>query len=333
MKTLLIRNPVAGQRDVEDDLRRVTRYLQDCGWQVSLRQTEGHRHATTLAREAVEDGYDLVVAVGGDGTVGEVATGLAGSPVAMGVLPVGTGNLWARMLGLPVWSPTYRTALQDAARVLVEGDRRQVDVGRVGERCFVMWCGIGFDAQIVHDVEPHREVRRSLGNLTYVVMAVAEALAMRGTRATVVVDGRAMRFRVMLVVIANAQLYGPSLRLAPHAKLDDGLLDVFVFRGTNLLDVIRHVALLASGRHAASPTVEALRGRQIYIVADRPLPIHLDGDPGTATPISVQVMEKSLTVIVPSWAPATLFCGDESEATAHERPGGWLRRRRRQPGD
>ena len=314
MKTLLIRNPVAGPRDVEDDLNRVIVYLEKRGWDVSVRVTQRQGHATLLARQAAEQGYDMVVAVGGDGTIGEVVTGLVGTPVTMGVLPVGTGNLWARMLGLPVWSPVYRSALMDATRILVEGERRSIDVGKSQDRYFVMWCGIGFDAQVAQDVEPHREARRSFGNVTYAVMALAEAFFMRGTRATVVVDGRAMRYRVVLIIVANAQLYGPSIKLAPEAKLDDGLLDIFVFRGGNLLDVFKHVALLVSGRHSASPSVEVIRGRSIYIVADVPLPVHLDGDPVGRTPISIEVVPQALNVVVPGWASASLFRGDRLAA-------------------
>jgi diacylglycerol kinase (ATP) len=307
MKVLLVRNPVAGQRDIDDDLSRVLAYLEGRGWDVSSRATERQGHATALAREAADEGYDMVVAVGGDGTIGEVATGLVGSATAMGVLPVGTGNLWARMLELPVWSPVYRSALMDAARILVEGDRRPIDVGRAHERYFVMWSGIGFDAQVARDVEPYRDIRRSLGNLTYLATAVAEALFMRGTRTTVVVDGRAKRYRVVLILVANAQLYGPSIRLAPHVYLDDGLLDVYIFRGSNLLDVVRHLYMLLTGRHASSPSVDVFKAKQVYIVADSPLPTHLDGDPSVHTPITIRVVPRALMVVVPRWASASLF--------------------------
>jgi len=308
MKTLLVRNPVAGQRDVEDDLRRVLSYLTGRGWDVSLRLTERQGHATELAREAATQGYDMVVAVGGDGTIGEVAAGLVGTSTTLGVLPVGTGNQWAHMLDLPVWSPVYRSALLDASRILVEGEHRRIDVGKADEHYFVMWCGIGFDAQVAQDVEPHRDARRSLGNLTYVVMAVAEAFFMRGTRTTVVVDGRALRYRAMLIVIANAQLYGASFKLAPEARLDDGLLDIFVFRGSNLVDIFWHYALLALGRHAGSRGVEVLQGRNVYVLTEDTLPTHVDGNPVGTTPLSVEVIPRALSVVVPRWASASLFC-------------------------
>ncbi len=334
MKTLLVRNPVAGQRDVEDDLRRVLSYLRDRGWDVVVRLTERQGHATELAHEAATQGYDMVVAVGGDGTIGEVAAGLVGTSTVLGVLPVGTGNQWAHMLDLPVWSPVYRSALLDAARILVQGEHRRIDVGKANEHYFVMWCGVGFDAQVAQDVEPHRDARRSLGNLTYVVMAVAEAFFMRGTRTTVVVDGRALRYHAMLVVIANAQLYGASFKLAPEARLDDGLLDIFVFRGSNLVDIFWHYALLALGRHAGSRGVEVLKGQNVYVLTENTLPMHVDGNPVGTTPLSVEVVPRALSVVVPGWASASLFCegggtvGSEITAAARLRRE-WERLKRR----
>jgi diacylglycerol kinase family enzyme len=154
MKVQLIFNPVAGQLDVAQALQKVTAYLEAQGWQVTLRQTRGSGDATAFAREAAASGYDMVVAVGGDGTLGEVANGLAGSDCTMGVLPVGTGNIWARMMRLPLPSLGHQDALMAAAQVLVEGTPHRIDLGRAGDRYFVMWTGIGLDAQVARDVEP-----------------------------------------------------------------------------------------------------------------------------------------------------------------------------------
>ncbi len=333
MKVELIYNRAAGPRDVQDELAKALNYLGSRGWDLAVHETQRAHHATELAREAAEGGADLVVAVGGDGTIGEVASGLVGGRAAMGVLPVGTGNLWAHMLGLPVWSPVYPSALMDAARVLVRGERRPIDLGKVGERYFILWSGVGFDAQIARNVEPHRDIRRTLGNLTYVVTGVAQALAMRGTRMTVVVDGRAQRCRVLLILISNAQLYGPSLRVSPEAQLDDGLLDVCIFRGQNFLDVWRHFVLLLAGRHETSSHIEMLRGQRIQILGEKPMPVHLDGDPAGTTPVDIQVVPRAIELIVPPWAPASLFRNggieQESEVSLGARLHRELRRQRR----
>ena len=307
MKVQLIYNPVAGQRNVADDLAKVITFLESHGWETTLRKTLGPGDATTYAREAVAEHCDMVVSVGGDGTLGEVATGLAGSDCTLGVLPVGTGNVWAHMLGLPVWTPIYRSALMDAARVLLEGQTHPIDLGKAGSRYFVLWAGIGFDAQVAHDIEPHREMRRTLGQVPYYVTAIALSLGMRGTRVTVVVDGKAVRHRAVLILVSNAQLYGHSWRVAPQAQLDDGLLDVYIFKGSNTLDVFRHFALLVLGKHLKDPKIEIYQAKRVEIRGEKPLPLHMDGDPAGHTPVTISVVPKALRVSVPSSASASLF--------------------------
>ena len=307
MRVQLIYNPAAGQRDATKDLRKVIAFLESQGWNVALRTTLGPGDAISYAREAAANGYDMAVAVGGDGTLGEVATGLAHSDCAMGVLPIGTGNVWAHMLGLPVWTLRRRSALMDAAHILVDGRPCRIDLGKVGDRYFLLWSGIGFDAQIAHDVEPHREVRRNLGNLAYYVTAIALSLRLRGTRVTVTIDGQTVRQRALLIVVSNAQLYGRSWRLAPQAQLDDGLLETYIFKGSNTLDALRHFVLLMQGKHIGDPRVETYRAKHIEIRAETPLPLHTDGDPAGSTPATITVVPKALDVIVPAWASGSLF--------------------------
>lgn len=334
MNTVLIHNPAAGPRDVQDELVKVASYLRSHGWTLALRETQRPGHAQELAREAAQQGADLVVAVGGDGTVGEVASGLVGGRAALGVLPVGTGNLWAHMLGVPVWSPVYPSALMDAARVLVRGERRRIDLGKMGDRYFILWCGVGFDAKIAGNIEQHRDLRRSLGHFAYLVVGVVQAMAMRGTRTTIVVDGHARRCRVLLIVVSNAQLYGPSLRISPDALLDDGLLDICIFRGQNALDVWRHFFLVRVGRHETSSHIEMLRGKRIQVLGGKPLPVQLDGDPVGNTPMTIEVLPHAIELVVPQWAPPSLFLNGgenrESEITLGARINRGLRRQRRQ---
>jgi YegS/Rv2252/BmrU family lipid kinase len=201
----------------------------------------------------------------------------------------------------------------EAARVLVEGETRLVDVGRARGRHFLLWAGVGLDAQVAHEVEPHRDVRRSLGNLTYLVSTIVLALNMRGNRMTVVVDGKARRQRAIMVVVSNIQLYGPSWKLAPQAQLDDGLLDVHVFKGRSILDVLRVVFLILAGRHQLDPKVETYRAQRVEIRADRRIPFHLDGEPVGITPVRVEVIARTLRVMVPTWVPESLFVGGSQE--------------------
>jgi len=315
MRALLIHNPVAGPRNIGDDLAEAIAFLRSQGWEVIVRRTWGSGDATTYAREAANEGYDMAIAVGGDGTLGEAATGLVGSDCVLGLLPTGTGNVWAHMVGLPIWTPLSRSALLDAARVLVHGSIRPIDLGKIGDRCFVLWAGAGFDAQVTHDIEPHREVRRSLGQWGYAIMALALSLGLRGRRITVVLDGRVIRERVLLVLVSNAQLYGRGWLVAPQAQLDDGLFDVCIFKGANTLDVFRHVYGLMSGQHLHDPKIEVYRASQIEIRGSRPLPLHMDGDPAGHTPVAIKLLPKALRVVFPEWTSGSLFEGGKIEGS------------------
>ena len=212
----------------------------------------------------------------------------------------------------------HRSAIMDAARVLVEGESRSIDLGRVGDRYFALWAGVGFDAQIIHDVEPHRDIRPNLRNLAYYVTAVSLCLGLRGTRVTVAVDDQVVRQRVILILVSNAQLYGRSWRVAPQAQLDDGLLDVYIFKGGGTLDALRHFSLLVLGKHTGDPKIETYRAQRITIRGEKSLPLHMDGDPAGHTPVTITVAPKALNVVVPSWASGSLF-----EGSAYERREGF----------
>ncbi|MEA3407772.1 MAG: diacylglycerol kinase family protein [Chloroflexota bacterium] len=315
MDVRLVYNPVAGRYDAGKALQRVIDFLQAQGWEVSVSRTQGPGDATVYAREAVKEGADIVVAVGGDGTLGEVASGLAHSDCALGVLPVGTGNVWAHMLGLPVWTPNRPSALLEAARTLVEGKRFPIDLGQMGNRYFVLWTGVGFDAQVVHDVEPHRELRRQFGNLAYFVTAITLSLQLRGTPVTVSVDGKMTQQRAVLILVTNVQFYGRPWRVAPEARMDDGLLEVYIFKGGGTLNVVGHVVSVLRGRQLHNPNIEVHHGREVVIRSEKPLPVHVDGDPAGYTPITISVMPKTLQVIVPPSSSDFLF-GDAKASDA-----------------
>lgn len=309
MKALLIHNPVAGQRDFTEQLDQVVTYLQSQGWDVTTRRTLGIGDATTFAREAVAYRYDMAIAVGGDGTFGEVATGLAYSDVTLGLIPVGTGNVWAHMLNMPTWSPLNSDALMDAARVLVQGKVRRIDLGKADSRFFALYSGIGWDATLTHQVEPHREIRRRLGNLTYLIAAATYSLSLRGTRMTIVIDGKATRQRVLLILVTNVPVYG-AVWVAPQAKLDDGFLDVYIFKGENSLDAISHAVKMLVGAQAGDPRIEMYQAKRIEVYGEKNLPIHLDGDPAGKTPAVITVEHKALSVVVPASTSDSFFQGN-----------------------
>ncbi len=307
MKAQLIYNPTAGPRDVRRALKRVRSYLRRRGWSVELRVTKKPGDATTLARAAAQTGCDVVVVAGGDGTVNEAVNGLVGTRTALGVLPVGTGNMWAKQLGIPTYTLTNPLRLREAAAGLAEGIIHLVDVGQANERYFLCWAGIGLDAQVTAEMEPRQRRTKRLGVLPYVVAAITVARDFQGVRTRVSLDGDIVRGHTLLILVSNIQQYTGMLSVAREARMDDGLLDVFVFKGMGFQYAVRHLLKIVSRRHLQDPQVVHRQARRIEVWTEWAIPVQVDGDPIGTTPITLKVVPRVLSVLVPPSAPRSLF--------------------------
>jgi len=307
MKAHLIYNPTAGPWDVRRGLKRVRSYLRRRGWSVELQLTEKPGDATALARAAVQVGCDVVVVAGGDGTVNEAVNGLVGTKTALGVLPVGTGNMWAKQLGIPTYTLTNPLRLREAAAGLAEGSVRLVDVGQVNNRYFLCWAGIGLDAQVTAEMEPRQRRTKRLGVLPYAIAAVLVARDFQGVRTRVFLDGSVVRGRTLLILVSNIQQYIGMLHVAREAQMDDGLLDVFVFKGLGFQYAVRHLLKIISRRYLQDPQIVHRQARHIEVWTEWAMPVQVDGDPIGTTPVTLKVVPLALRVLVPPSAPPGLF--------------------------
>ena len=306
VKGLVVYNPTAGPRDVKRELGRVRRELGRHGWSVEIAETKRPGDGVRLARRAAETGLDGVWVAGGDGTVSEVVNGLVGTETALGVLPVGTGNIWAKQLRLPTYTLTHPFRLREAAVAQAEGRVHRIDVGRLNDRYFLLWAGIGFDAQVTAELEPRDRRTKRLGALPYAIAAVMLAREFSGVRTHAVLDGRAVRGRTILLLVSNVQMYA-FFPVARRARLDDGLLDVFIFKGLGFSYILRHAAKLFSGRHLGDPQIVQRQARQVTVWTERPVAVQADGDPVGTTPVGLRVVPRALRVLVPRQAPVHLF--------------------------
>jgi len=307
MKARMIYNPTAGPRDARRALKRVRSHLKRRGWSVELQLTEKPGDATTLARAAAQAGCDVVIVAGGDGTVNEAVNGLVGTQTALGVLPVGTGNLWAKQLGIPTYTLANPLRLHEAADGLAEGPIHLVDVGEVNDRCFLCWAGIGLDAQVTAAMEPRQRRTKRLGVLPYAIAAVLVARDFQGVRARVSLDGNVVRGRTLLILVSNIQQYMGILNVAREARMDDGLLDVFVFKGLGFQYAVRHLLKIISQRYLRDPQVVHRQARRIEVWTEWAIPVQVDGDPIGTTPVTLKVVPRALRVLVPPSAPRSLF--------------------------
>jgi diacylglycerol kinase (ATP) len=304
----LIVNPTSGPWDVRREIPAVLNHLEKHGWQTTLHNTERPGEATELARQAADQGLDAVFVAGGDGTINEIINGIAESQVCLGVLPGGTSNVWAKELGLPTRSPRHLLPLVDAVRTLIPGTTRRIDLGKANGRYFLQWTGLGLDAEVTYAMEPRTRRQRRLGALAYVVAGFAAAANMVGTRTRLTIDGKRIYRRAILVVISNSQLYGGGLvRIATDARLDDGLLDVDVFAGTGFVSVMRTVLGVITGLHVRDPRHTCYQGRTVHIETNKPVAVHVDGEPFAFTPLDCEVVPRALSVLIPQGTRPGLF--------------------------
>lgn len=280
-KFFVIFNPAArGEKS-----QRLRAFLQaKAGPNVTLAPTNGPHDATRLATEGLRTGHEMIVAAGGDGTINEAVNGMTGG--TLGVLPLGTANVFARELGIPL--------RLDAAWALLEhGQSRVVDLGVAGSRRFVQLAGVGFDATAVRAAS--WELKKKLGPLAYVVAGIR---TLRGPLPAieVVVDGQ-VRARGVAVMIGNGQRYGGSFRLFPQAQLDDGRLDVCVFERVTLPRVARHLWGVLRAAHIRQPGVQYFQAAVFECRAN--VPLELDGEDAGNAPVKFGVSPGALRVVVP----------------------------------
>lgn len=302
---VIIHNPTSGMTSHHDALGAVMGSLREMGWEMTARETQASGDAQRIAREAADKGIEVAFAMGGDGTLNEVANGVLDSQTAVGVLPFGTANVWALEMGLPLDN------IVRAAQLQAKAQPRAIDVGIAqgkgfAPRAFLLSCGAGLDAAVVQLVEKDRDKKRRFGKLFYLAVGFREALQYRGRRVRVEADGITYRRRVLLAVTSNAQLYGAMVRLPPDARIDDGMLDVVLLHGDNALHTAWHFFRLGMGFFEREPDIEHYRARNVEINGDS-LQVHVDAEPVGTTPLQIQIKPRALRVLVPDTANRSLF--------------------------
>jgi len=303
-KGLLLYNPAAGRIPVHRFVRGIIRALAAAGWQIDAAGTLSGTHATQAARKAATEGYDAVFAIGGDGTIGQVAGGVMDTETALAVLPAGTANVWALEQGLRPFTWMRWWSLRENARMVAEMPAQHVDVGLCNNQPFLLWAGIGLDAQAVHRMEPRPRIVKHLAVPHYFATTVWEATFWHGMDLRVWADNREVAGHFLLAVASNIRHYAGGMAvISPEAHLDDGEMDLWLMSGNSLADAFRHFFDLVAGRHLTSEQARRLPFRSVRIESDAPFPIQIDGDPmlgGRQAEITVR--PRALKVLMPERA-------------------------------
>lgn len=280
---LVILNPAARGARALRGLRKIWPFPP----QVTVATTSEQGQAREIAAGAAQRGFRTVVAAGGDGTVNEVVNGLAGSDVTLGVLPVGTMNVFAAELGLP-------SRVREAWRVIEAGHVREIDLGRANRKYFVQLAGVGLDAQVVK--ETSWDMKRNLGPLAY-LLSTAQVAARKPPRLLVEANGQSVEGS--FVLIGNGRYYGGPIEFFPDARIDDGLLDVLVFQKSSYLDIARYFGYLLMKRHTGLADTAYIQARTVRVSSDEAVPVEVDGELSAELPVTFRIASRKLRVIVP----------------------------------
>lgn len=289
-RILVIYNPAAGQWR-KRKLQTTLAALKGLGCAVHLFATQKAGDAQTRAATLTADDCDVVVAAGGDGTINEVANGLANAPgpvPPLAIIPLGTANVLAQEIGL-------RGNPRDVARAIAGRSRMTVHLGEANGRYFVMMAGVGFDAHVVANVD--LSLKRRTGKIAYVVETLVQGLRYGFPRCRVTVDGQT--HDACSVVVCNGRHYGGPFVAAPKASLAEPAFEVCLLEKGGYRHVIRYGAALVMGRLSSLPDVQILTGRTLHIEGEAGLPVQGDGDIIATLPVEIRVAERTLELVVP----------------------------------
>lgn len=269
----------------------------DCGMEANVELLPSAAQMPGLIRSAQREGYDTIIAAGGDGTVHTVAQHLVHSPMRLGILPVGNANNFAYALGIP-------SEPEEAMRIIAHGEERMVDVGRIGTEYFTESAGVGFFADVLAnygDEEPRKE---RLVTMIRRTMPLIWNLSSRSLR--LILDDVVQEEHAVMVTVANAPYLGEHFPLAPRADLTDGMLDVVIVGALDRRETLEFAFALQRGKHLDMPKVRYARARTVQIARLHPglspLPVHADDHIVTQTPVTIEAMPQALRIFAPPLA-------------------------------
>lgn len=288
MRAVVLANPRA-RSGRTPPVARILDAFRSCGWDAELWAGDTPDWTGRAAQRAVDLGVQAIFGAGGDGVLASILPAILHTDVALGVVPLGTGNVWARELGLSL-------EVKGSITTQLDAPPRRVDIGLANAVPFLVVASAGFDAQIVYEVEASA---KALGQMSYPIVGLGMAGQARGVRCRIKFDDEPSFEMPLLAGIAtNGRLYGGLVPLVPTARIDDGLLDVVLFGGSGAMDAAAHAARVIAGIHALDRNVVVRPSRRLEIEAlDGSLPVQTDGDPHGSTPLVVEVQPAAINVL------------------------------------
>jgi len=288
-KALFIINPISGGKKKDGVPDLIEKNLDATTFKATVVFTDGVAHARQIAKEAVNV-FEVIVAVGGDGTVNEIASAIVGTPATLGIIPFGSGNGLARFLGIPMDTAK-------AIKNLSSGHLEIIDSAKLNGQPFFNMAGMGFDAHI-SEVFSHGKKR---GFITYIKSSIQEFAKYKSENYQLDIDGTAYSRKAFMLSFANSSQYGNDAHISPNASVQDGLLDICIIKKFPLWRFPEMGIRMMTKTSDKTKYVEIIKGKHINIKRNNPGPVHLDGEPQImGTDAKIEVVPNSLKVIVGS---------------------------------
>ncbi|WP_313189816.1 diacylglycerol kinase family lipid kinase [Sphingobacterium sp.] len=286
-RILFVINPVSGGKKKTTFNKQVLEVLDLNRFDPTFKITNHANHAYELAKSAIDEQYDAVIAVGGDGTINEIGTALLGSDIPLGIVPEGSGNGLALYLGIPMNESA-------ALRRINRFESVDIDCGKIGDRCFFNIAGIGFDAS-VSDRFASETFRGPVGYLRTIINVISNY---KPKKYTLNIDGKVYEREAFMISVANSPQYGNNAYIAPNASINDGVLDVCIVHKFPLYTLPMMIFHLFNKTADQSEYVEIIPGKKICIEQEGKAPLHLDGEPmDLGNKIDIEVQGNALKII------------------------------------
>lgn len=291
-KARIIYNPTAGRESFMKDLPMVLQRFEEAGYETSAHATTGEGDATKAAEYAVERRFDIVVIVGGDGTINEAIQGIAGASERpnVGIIPAGTTNDFARALMIP-------RDTEKAVDIILDNHQKSLDVGKVNHKYFINIAGGGDLTELTYDVPS--KLKTVLGQLAYYIKGIEMLPSLKPQRTKIEYDGEVFEDEIMLFLVANTNSVGGFEKLAPDAKLNDGYFDLIILRKVNLAEFIRLATLALRGAHLKDENVIYTKAKRIIVTPQNKMQLNIDGEYGGLLPGEFSNLKQHVNFFVP----------------------------------
>ncbi len=294
MRYFFIVNPIAGRGECKEKWRLIKEEVEQVGLDYEVAFTRAPGDGVFLAKEGIEKGFDILVAVGGDGTINEVIKGIIqedmGHKIYLGIIAAGTGNDLVRTLNIP-------QNISAAVEVLQKANVQIIDMGRVNGDYFINVVGVGFDGAIAYEV--NHNVKWLKGTAAYLYGVLKVLFQYKSPQMRIQIDDLILEGKYILVAIANGKYYGGGMMIAPGAEIDDGQFEIVVVEDVDKLEVLKVLPTIFKGNHIKHPAVRVYHGKKVYLHSPEKVLIQADGELKGTLPMGFELKSQALSVLIP----------------------------------